>query len=120
MGRTWTVLSLALTLLVMTAGAQAPPPQMEAYYVGLFRRGPTWTAEKTSATAEVQQGHLASTEKRWREGTLLGSGPLLDNGDVRGILIIKAASDAAARAVADDDPAVAAGRLVVDPRRRTA
>jgi uncharacterized protein YciI len=99
------------------AGAQdpqAPPPNMAAYYVGLLKRGPQRSTGDKAADTALQTRHIASLERRWREGTLVGAGPITEEGDLRGILIITAGDLDRARAIAADDPAVLAGRLAVD------
>jgi uncharacterized protein YciI len=93
---------------------QAPPPNMAAYYVGLLKRGARPSTDDKGAGTALQAEHLASLERRWREGTLVGAGPIAGNGDLRGILIITASDLERARAIAGDDPAVIAGRLAVD------
>jgi uncharacterized protein YciI len=45
---------------------------------------------------------------------LVVAGPLADNSEVRGILIFKGVTTEEAKALADEDPAVKAGRLAVD------
>jgi uncharacterized protein YciI len=93
---------------------QAPPPNMAAYYVGLLKRGAERSRGDKAADANLQAEHIASLERRWREGTLVGAGPVIDGGDLRGILIITSGDLDRARAIAGDDPAVRAGRLTVD------
>ena len=93
---------------------QAPPPNMAAYHIGLLTRGPQNSTGDKAADEDLQARHIASLERRWREKTLLGAGPVLDGGDLRGLLIITADTLDRARAIAADDPAVQAGRLSVD------
>ena len=93
---------------------QAPPPNMAAYYVGLLKRGAERSKGDTAADTALQAEHIASFERRWREGTVVGAGPVMGDGDLRGIVIIIAGDLDRARAVAADDPAVVAGRLGVE------
>jgi uncharacterized protein len=93
---------------------QAPPPNMAAYYVGLLKRAGQRSTGDKAADSAIQAEHIASLERRWREGTLVGAGPITSGGDLRGILIIAAGDLDRARAVAADDPAVTAGRLAVE------
>jgi uncharacterized protein YciI len=108
----WTLWSASLDVAAQVP--QTPPPNMAAYYIGLLKRGAERSTGDKAADADLQAKHIASLERRWREGTLAGAGPVLDEGDVRGILIITAADLERARAVAEDDPAVRAGRLTVE------
>lgn len=88
--------------------AQAPPPGMAAYQIAFLRRaaGP--------APAEIQKAHLAHLDRLEKEGVLVGAGPIRGDGDLRGVLILKAGSLERAREHASADPAVAAGRLSIE------
>ena len=48
------------------------------------------------------------------EGTLVLAGPFLDQGEVRGIYIFNVATVAEAEALTNTDPAIQAGRLVME------
>lgn len=87
---------------------------MSSYQFGLLRKGPSWTARRTPATDSIQAGHRANINRMAEEGVLLAAGPLLDNGDLRGILIFHADSAARLRELVARDPAVRSGRLVLD------
>jgi uncharacterized protein YciI len=97
------------------AAAEGPKPpfEMTHYTLGLLVKGPKWTAEETPELQRLQEAHLAHIGEMVRSGALLAAGPLLDNGTIRGILIFKVAVDEA-KALAEADPAVKAGRLVVE------
>jgi uncharacterized protein YciI len=115
-GTLFAMLSLAC-VAVATAAAQkpeAPPPNMAAYYVGLLKTGSERSTGDKAADADLQSRHLASMERRWREKTVVGAGPIMEGGDLRGILIITADTVERARLIASDDPAVQAGRLRVE------
>ncbi len=114
-------LALLLALAVTPARAADahpapadPMPNMTTYYFGLITRGPnagTGTAEERE---KIQAGHMANINRLAKEGKLLVAGPFMDNGVWRGIFIFKCASLAEAQALAATDPAVQAGRLVVE------
>ncbi len=88
--------------------------EMVTYYLGLLKRGPKWTPERTPETAEIQEGHMAHIQKTHAEGKLVVAGPIADDSDLRGILVYKVPALDEARALAEADPAVKAGRLVVE------
>ncbi len=96
--------------------AETKPPQFdhEQYQFGLLSRGPKWTPESTPETQKIQEGHMANINKMAKAGKLFAAGPMLDNGDLRGIFIFRAASIEEARALADEDPAIKAGRLKLE------
>ncbi len=65
--------------------------------------------------AELQDRHLAFRADLRERGYLIGGGPLVDQDDerLRGISIMRCDADTARR-LSSDDPAVQAGRLVVE------
>ena len=102
---------LSLSLLSF---AQPPPKyEMISYVVGFLVKGPKWTAESSEETKRIQEGHMGHIRKMADSGKLVVAGPFMDNGELRGMLVFKDLSLEEARKVADEDPAVKAGRLVV-------
>lgn len=104
---------LMAAALTVPAFAAETPPNMTTYYFGVLMKGPKWTAEETPDRAKVQAGHLAHLQSMWKAGKLVLAGPLADDGDWRGVLIYRTRTLEEAQRLAGDDPAVAAGRLVV-------
>jgi uncharacterized protein len=93
------------------------PPGMEQYYMVFLRRGPAWTSAVTPETTKVSQGHMANLQRLTKEGKLVVAGPFMEPlGDpvLAGILILRAASAAEAKALVDSDPGVKAGRFVYE------
>jgi uncharacterized protein YciI len=88
--------------------------EMVTYYLGMLKRGPKWTPERTPGSAEIQKGHMAHMQKTHAEGKLVVAGPIADDGDLRGILVYKVPTLDEARALAEADPAVKSGRLSVE------
>lgn len=91
-----------------------PAVPMASYVIGLLRRGPSWTAERTPATDSLQAGHMANIERMAANGKLVGAGPMRGGHELRGIFIFRTDSLAEARALAEPDPAIRAGRLSLD------
>ncbi|MFI5184975.1 MAG: YciI family protein [Vicinamibacteria bacterium] len=104
--------SLAVCLGASAAGP-TPPVEMTTYTLGLLVKGPKWTADQTPDLQKLQEAHLDHIGEMARSGALLAAGPLLDDGTIRGILIFKVSLDEA-KALAEADPAVRAGRLVLE------
>ena len=92
----------------------APKYEMTTYVVGLLYRGPKWTRESTAETQKIQEGHMANIRKMAAAGKLAVAGPFADDGDLRGIFIFQNTTLDEARALADQDPAIQAGRLRLD------
>jgi uncharacterized protein YciI len=95
---------------------QAPDTTVtEPLVFGFLVRGPKWTRETTPATEEIQRGHLAYMTELNRQGKLVAAGPFVDDSDIRGIVVYRVATVDEARELASGDPAVKAGRLVIEP-----
>jgi uncharacterized protein len=96
--------------------AAAGEPQFESYQLVLLRRGPAWTPEQTPAVAELQRAHLAHLDAMANTGKLVIAGPFDAQEDVslRGMCLYRVPTPDAARALAEADPMVKAGRLRVE------
>ncbi len=99
-----------------TESQKAPeiPEGMTVYYMGLLSRGPKWTPEKTAETNRIQEEHMAHIRSMGESGKLVIAGPFLDGGQLRGIFVFKVSTLEEAKAMAEADPAVKAGRLQVE------
>lgn len=86
---------------------------MQKYFIVFLKSGPERSQSKEEAE-EIQQQHLDYLSKVYREGHTSITGPLGDDGDIRGIVIYNTATLEQARSLAEQDPAVKAGRLVVE------
>lgn len=106
------VACLALSAAPMTARPnEEPPPGMAAYVVGFLRKGGGWT---TAENPKLQAGHLAHLRALVVAGDLVAVGPLVDDGDVRGVLIFRAMAVDRARSLAEEDPTIEAGLMAVE------
>jgi uncharacterized protein YciI len=98
-------------------GVMKPPPQpikMSTYYFAFLRRGTKWTPEKTPETEKLQAAHMANINAMAATGKLVIAGPFENAGNYAGVFVFKVASLDEAKALAEGDPAVKAGRLTVD------
>ena len=91
------------------------PPTPEPFILGFLMRGPQ-TSQSPEDAQRIQEGHLAYMDALHKRGTLVAAGPFLDDAPMRGLVIYRVASVDEARQLAAGDPAVKAGRLVLDAR----
>jgi uncharacterized protein YciI len=91
-----------------------PMEGMTVYYMGIISRGPEWTQEETPQTIALQEQHLAYIDTLSKDGVMVLAGPFLHDGTMRGIFLFKTDSFDAAKKLSQNDPAVKAGRLIVD------
>ena len=87
---------------------------MTTYYVVLLYRGSKWTPAVTSETNRIQDAHMANIRKMAKSGKLILAGPFTADGKLRGTFVFHVGSLEEAKALADADPAVKAGRLVAE------
>ena len=86
------------------------PTNLRAYFVGFFVNPP----KKLEMTREVWESHQLYMRSQVEAGRYKAMGPLTDDGPIRGIMIIEAASIEEARALIAGDPAVEAGMLAIE------
>ncbi len=83
-----------------------------------LKKGPTWTPEETPEINALQEAHLANFRRLHEMGKLAINGPLMDSlledGEIRGVGVLKADSLDEARALVSTDPMVKAGRLIFE------
>ena len=105
-----------------TQPAASDPNKMdiEPLIFGVLMRGPAAKAQPPVHTEaqrqEIQKGHLAYMGELNKQGKLVAAGPFMDDGEWRGIVIYRVADVKEAQALAAGDPAVKAGRLVIEAR----
>ena len=86
---------------------------MKQYVMAFLKRGPNRSQDSTTA-ANLQRAHLDNITRLANEGKLVLAGPFLDNGELRGIYIFNVKSVDEAKQLTDTDPAIKAGRLVME------
>lgn len=95
-------------------GMRDVPKNLRPYFLGLLRRGPRWNETEGPEAAELLPRHLAYMREQSEAGRYLAAGPVLDESEFAGVLLISAETLEAASAVAQNDPGVQAGRLAVE------
>jgi uncharacterized protein YciI len=95
------------------AAPTAPPIAFESYQLVLLQRPEHPRDYPEAKLEEIQQAHLAHIRALAEAGKLLVAGPFDDQPDprLRGLELLRVGSVAEAKRLADEDPAVKAGRL---------
>jgi len=86
---------------------------MKPYVLAYLKKGPNRNQDSVTA-AQLQTAHLENIGRMANEGKLVLAGPFMDDGDVRGIYIFDVKTVEEARALTETDPAIKAGRLVME------
>ena len=74
--------SLYDSLLAAKWGAD--PYGMKSYILVFLKKGPNRSKDSTTR-AQLQAGHMANINRLAEEGKLIMAGPMMDDGDIRGI-----------------------------------
>lgn len=114
------IVTLFSLLVIATAFAQdkSGKPlnetnEMKIYYLVFLKKGPNRNQDSTTA-AKIQKEHLMFLTKMYNEGHADIIGPLMDDIDIRGIAVYNTKTADEARQLAEGDPAVKAGRIVIE------
>lgn len=86
---------------------------MKPYVMAFLKAGPVRSQDSLEA-ARLQRAHLDNINRMAAAGKLILAGPFLDEGEVRGIYIFNVATVEEAQQLTATDPAIQAGRLVMD------
>lgn len=86
---------------------------MQQYFIAFLKRGLNRSQTKTEADS-LQKLHLAHLGKMYELGYADISGPFGDDGDIRGITIYNVPTFQMADSLANSDPSVKAGRLIIE------
>jgi uncharacterized protein YciI len=90
------------------------PASLEPLILGFLVRRPSAPAIDAATSADIQKGHLTYMESLHKQGKLLVAGPFLDDTPSRGLVIYRVKDVPEAMALAAEDPAVKAGRLMLE------
>lgn len=86
---------------------------MRRYVMAVLKAGPNRDGD-AEEVAEIQSGHMAHIRQLVADGKMVLAGPFLDGGEMRGIFVFAVDSVDQARELTEADPAVQAGRLVME------
>lgn len=88
---------------------------MQQYYIVFLKKGKIRSQDSATA-AQLQEQHMAHLERMYVEGYSSLTGPMGDEGEIRGIVIFNTPTQQEADSLARLDPMVQAGRLEVEVR----
>ncbi|GJM32424.1 MAG: hypothetical protein DHS20C18_14250 [Saprospiraceae bacterium] len=86
---------------------------MKQYVMAFLKAGPNRSQDSLEA-AQLQKAHLENIGRMAEAGQLALAGPFLDGGELRGIYVFNVKSLEEAKALTETDPAIQAGRLVLE------
>ena len=86
---------------------------MRPYVMALLKAGPNRSQDSAEA-AQIQRAHLDNITRMAEEGKLVVAGPFFDDWEVKGIYIFAVETVEEAEELTKTDPAIQAGRLVME------
>ena len=86
---------------------------MQQYFIAFLKRGPNRSQNKAESDS-LQALHMQHLGRMYNEGYADISGPFGDDGDIRGITIYNTPTLEIADSLANMDPMVKSGRLVIE------
>ncbi|MEP0264809.1 YciI family protein [Dokdonia sp.] len=86
---------------------------MQQYFMAFLKSGPNRDQSKEEA-AKLQEAHMAHLGRMYEEGYADISGPFGDDGDLRGITVYNVPTLKMADSLANLDPMMKSGRLMVE------
>jgi len=89
-------------------------PEMTTYVIGLYRRAKDVRSLSEEEANRIQEGHMAKIRQMSERGEIITAGPFEEDGDLRGLLIFATGSVERAREMFAADPAILAGRIVLE------
>ena len=87
--------------------------EMKTYYLVFLKKGPDRMQDSVTVN-KLQEQHMAHLTKMADSGKMDICGPLMEDGDIRGICIYNVETAAEAEKLANEDPMVKSGRLKVE------
>ena len=86
---------------------------MKKYVIAFLKSGPNRTHDAATASS-IQRAHMENINRMAEAGKLVLAGPFMDGGELRGIYVFNVETIAEAQALTESDPAVQAGRLIME------
>ena len=109
--RTATLIAGLVLSLVSVLVAQTPSPA--PLYAAVFKTGPRWDPAKAPNEQAFFREHSANLAKLRAAGTIVVGARYADVG----LVVVSSASEAAARALFEGDPSIAAGTFALEVHR---
>lgn len=92
----------------------APAHKMVEFQMALLKRAPNWEEIKTTNPLALERAQMNYVSALIERGNAVIAGRLTDDGDIRGVYVLRAKSAVEAQQWADNSPAVKSGHLIAE------
>jgi uncharacterized protein YciI len=101
--------------VIMRAQEQKEPEhKLIQFHMALIKRGPKWTGNKLPETEGLESAQREYATSLMQSGKAVIVGRLTDDGEIRGVYVLRAKTAEEARAWAEESPAVKTGHLTAE------
>ena len=97
-----------------TPKAAEPEHKLIQFHMALLKRGPKWTGDSTPATPAMESAQKDYATQLMQSGKAVILGRLTDDGEIRGVYVLRAKTAEEARAWAEESPVVKSGHLIAE------
>ena len=93
---------------------EAQENKLVQFHMAIIRKGPKWTNRKNTEIRKRHEKHFKYVSSLLDSGKAVIAGQFSDNGDIAGVIILRASSAEEARAWIDADPEIKSGQLTAE------
>lgn len=111
-----TALALVVFTLPVARAQEKKEPQFKLiqFQMALLKRGPKWTGESNAQTKQLETEQRAYALSLIESGKAVIAGRFEDDGDIRGVYILRTTSADEGKAWAENSPVVKSGHLIAE------
>jgi uncharacterized protein YciI len=118
MNKLLTITALALLVLALPVSQaqdkKEPEFKLVQFQMALLKRGPKWTGESNAHTKQLETDQRDYANSLIESGKAAIAGRFDDDGDIRGVYILRTASAEEAKTWTNNSPVVKSGHLVAE------
>ena len=108
------LLALVFSALSSSAASSQEQLKMTTYQLVMLKKGPSAAMVSTPEGQKLVKEHVAHLYKLGADGKAVAAGPFRNEGEIQGIIMMKAATPEEAREIEGADPAVKAGIFTME------
>ena len=108
------VFLVATPVITRSQEKKEPASKMLEFHMALLKRGPKWTGDATPGTPGLESAQREYATSLMQSGKAVIVGRLTDDGEIRGVYVLRAKTPEEARRWAEESPGVKSGHLIAE------